>query len=65
MDWPTYEEGFIELLAAREVQSQLDPEDFKTPTVLLCSEATADCCHRRLVCEYLAQHWGQLQVEHL
>ncbi|MGH2833514.1 MAG: DUF488 family protein [Solirubrobacteraceae bacterium] len=65
MDWSTYEEDFIELLAAREVQSQLDPEAFKTPTVLLCSEATADCCHRRLVCEYLSQHWGQLHAEHL
>jgi uncharacterized protein (DUF488 family) len=65
MDWPTYETAFVELLAARQVASQLDPATFDTPTVLLCSEPRADCCHRRLVCEYLAEHWGQLQTEHL
>jgi uncharacterized protein (DUF488 family) len=65
LDWSSYEAGFVELLAARQVQHQLAPTDFQTRTVLLCSEATAECCHRRLICEYLAEHWGELEAEHL
>jgi hypothetical protein len=36
---------------------------------LLCSEAEADKCHRRLVAEMLAQHWSSqghaIEVQHL
>jgi uncharacterized protein (DUF488 family) len=33
--------------------------------VLLCSEATADQCHRRLVAEYLRDRWGDVEIIHL
>jgi hypothetical protein len=32
---------------------------------LLCSEATPENCHRRLVVEYLQRKWGDFQVEHI
>lgn len=64
-DWPTYERDFDDLLAERRIETALDPADFETPTALLCSEATAEHCHRRLVCEYLAQHWQDLEAIHL
>jgi uncharacterized protein (DUF488 family) len=64
-DWSTYEARFLELMESREIESALAISDFATPTVLLCSEATADHCHRRLVCEYLASRWPDVRPVHL
>ena len=32
---------------------------------LLCSENTPHQCHRRLVAEYLKEHWQKIEIEHL
>lgn len=64
-EWAEYERGFLELMAQREIEQALSPVEFDTPTALLCSEATAECCHRRLVCEYLAGHWPDVRPVHL
>lgn len=63
--WDAYEDAFRALLAERGVESTLDRATFKTPSVLLCSEATAERCHRRLVAEYLARAWGEVEIVHL
>lgn len=63
--WSVYEEQFLALMRERQVESKLSPDDFAQPTVLLCSEATADHCHRRLVVEYLQQHWPEVKPIHL
>jgi uncharacterized protein (DUF488 family) len=65
MSWEEYEERFIALLREREVELRLDPDRFLTPTALLCSEATPEHCHRRLVLEYLAAHWDGVEIVHL
>lgn len=64
-DWSAYEAQFLELMASREIESRLSISDFRTPTALLCSEATAEHCHRRLVCEYLAGRWPDVHPVHL
>ena len=43
----------------------LDRATFAGPTVLLCSEATAEHCHRRLAAEHLSAAWGGLEIVHL
>jgi uncharacterized protein (DUF488 family) len=63
--WADYEHSFMALMSSRAIESALDPADFQTSTALLCSEATAEHCHRRLVCEYLAGHWPELTAIHL
>jgi uncharacterized protein (DUF488 family) len=63
--WPQYEEEFIQLLAERRVEEKLDRQLFAGPTVLLCSEPTAERCHRRLVVEYLGGKWGEITPHHL
>jgi uncharacterized protein (DUF488 family) len=63
--WEEYERAYRRLLAEREVERRLDRELFTVPTVLLCTESTADQCHRRLAAEYLRQHWGGLEITHL
>jgi uncharacterized protein (DUF488 family) len=64
-DWVGYERSFLALMASREIERALSPARFETPTALLCSEATAERCHRRLVCDYLADHWPDVQTTHL
>jgi len=63
--WDDYERRFIALLRERRVEEAISPAIFAVPTVLLCSEATADHCHRRLVCDYLDTHWGNVRAIHL
>lgn len=63
--WAEYERQFRDLLALRQVEAHIDRTQFAVPTVLLCSEATAAQCHRRLALEYLQQHWGDLEITHL
>ncbi len=63
--WEVYEREFFKLMREREIETELHPTFFETPTVLLCSEATAECCHRRLVLEYLQQHWSGIEMRHL
>jgi uncharacterized protein (DUF488 family) len=65
LTWENYERGFLQLMQEREIQTVLVREDFDARTVLLCSEATAECCHRRLLGEYLAEYWNDLRMEHL
>jgi uncharacterized protein (DUF488 family) len=64
-DWSAYEKGFLELMAERKVEMRLSATSFDIPTALLCSEATPEHCHRRLVCEYLAAHWPNVRAVHL
>jgi uncharacterized protein (DUF488 family) len=63
--WEDFECGFLQLMADRKIETVIDPSLFDVPTVLLCSEHTADHCHRRLVLEYLDQKWGNVQAIHL
>jgi uncharacterized protein (DUF488 family) len=65
MQWAEYEADFLDLMRGREIEVVLSPDEFEVPTALLCSEATPEQCHRRLVCEYLADYWPALQAKHL
>ena len=65
MPWDEYEDRFLRLMRDREIEEQLSPEDFSWRTVLLCSEDTPDHCHRRLVAEYLQNHWKDIEIIHL
>lgn len=63
--WEEYERQFLALMRERRIEERLRPEMFTTPTVLLCSEATPEHCHRRLVAEYLQARWGDVHIVHL
>ncbi len=63
--WPGYEGAFLDLLRERRVAENLDRDLFDVPTVLLCSEAGPEQCHRRLVLEYLDREWGGIRAIHL
>ena len=63
--WESYERRFLALMRERAVERRIDRRLFDIPTVLLCSEATAEHCHRRLALEYFQGAWGGLTITHL
>ncbi|HSK84490.1 MAG TPA: DUF488 domain-containing protein [Rubrobacter sp.] len=63
--WPDYKRAFLDLLRERRVEETLDRDLFDVPTVLLCSEAEPEHCHRRLVLEYLDLEWEGIRAVHL
>ena len=63
-DWALYEKQFLALLAARRIEDELDKR-LIDGGCLLCSEATPEHCHRRLVAEYLRDKWGDVEIQHL
>ena len=65
ISWEQYESCFRALLEERRVEETVDRQWFMAPAALLCSEPTAEHCHRRLVAEYLAAKWGDVKVVHL
>lgn len=62
--WEQYERWFLDLITERRIEDRISPELLDN-SVLLCSEATAHHCHRRLVAEYLADRWSGVTIEHL
>ena len=63
--WEDYSEAYLSLIRSRNVEAALSRESFQKKTVLLCSEATAEHCHRRLALEYLQKHWNDVIILHL
>ena len=64
MTWADYATSYKRLLVKRHVQTELKSV-LNDGDCFLCSEATADHCHRRIAAEYLQQHWPSLRVVHL
>ena len=63
-DWKTYENRFITLMRERRIEETI-PKEIVADGCLLCSEDKPHHCHRRLVAEYLKQHWGDVEIAHL
>lgn len=63
-DWREYEISFSKLIHTRRVETELSPNIIDN-ACLLCSEATPEHCHRRLVAEYLQKTLGNIEIIHL
>ncbi|PYV18964.1 MAG: hypothetical protein DMG21_03345, partial [Acidobacteria bacterium] len=68
-DWGQYEDSFKELMAERGMPEKMGDKPFEGRVALLCSEPGPEKCHRRLVAEMLAAHWGagghRVEIQHL
>jgi uncharacterized protein (DUF488 family) len=64
-DWAEYEREFRALMESRRIDEALSPVLFQRRTALLCSEAEPEHCHRRLVVEFLAERWADVEITHL
>ncbi|MCL2203642.1 MAG: DUF488 domain-containing protein [Defluviitaleaceae bacterium] len=70
MDWPAYENAYKSLIHHRNTENKFCDNFFTQYAMhkhilLLCSESTADKCHRRLAAEILSGLHPALQVTHL
>lgn len=65
-DWAAYEERFGPLMVERGMERTAADilARYERPC-LLCSEPTADKCHRRLVAEYWAENRPDIEIVHL
>lgn len=63
-DWSVYERKFLDLMRKREIEKKIDP-GMIADGCLLCSEDKPHNCHRRLVAEYLKEHWDDVDIQHL
>ncbi len=63
-NWQLYEQQFWALMAQRQIET-LDKKNLIHGGCLLCSEATPQYCHRRLVAEYFQEQWEGVEIQHL
>ena len=63
-DWQIYERSFLSLMRERRIEETVSREVL-ADSCLLCSEDKPHHCHRRLVAEYLKEHWGDVDICHL
>ncbi len=64
-DWLLFASRFEALMDARDIPAALDRSVFEEKTAcLLCSEASPEHCHRRMVAERLARKWP-VEIIHL
>lgn len=64
IDVTEWQRRFRELIGARKIERLISPEELDK-ACLLCSEPTAEHCHRRLVAEYLQEKFGTVDIIHL
>lgn len=62
--WDEYAVKFLGLMRERRIDETVARETL-AGGCLLCSEATPEHCHRRLVAEYLRERWGGIQIVHI
>lgn len=63
-DWAGYERDFRQLIADRHIETTVPPT-LLDGGCLLCSEDKPHYCHRRVVAEYLRDHWQNVAIDHL
>ena len=64
ISWKEYEIEYNKIIVQRNIIERIDWDIFND-SVLLCSEPTAEQCHRRLLAEYLTQNKSEIKIKHL
>ncbi len=65
-NWDLYESRYLRLMEQRAIAKSIDRNLFADGVILLCSERTAEKCHRRLAAEYIqANIFPQSEIIHL
>ena len=66
VSWKEYENVFAKIMASRRIEERFKKlyKNYKN-VCLLCTEPTAEQCHRRLVAEYLQKHCENIEIIHI
>jgi uncharacterized protein (DUF488 family) len=62
--WAAYERDFKALIIARRIEESVSLATL-AGGCLLCSEASPEYCHRRIVAEYLRSNFGNIDIIHI
>lgn len=66
INWDGYVERFMPLIEKRGIAKVFENKYGKYDRVLLlCSEPTPECCHRRLVAEYIQANCENIEIMHI
>lgn len=66
VSWNEYENVFAKIMANRQIEERFKKLYKSYENVcLLCTEPTAEQCHRRLVAEYLQKHCENIEIIHI
>lgn len=64
VNWKQYTIQYLSDLDERDILANIDLSKLDG-ACLLCSEHTADMCHRRLLAEYIQSHMDGVTIKHL
>lgn len=64
IDWIGYQKIYRSLIERRKIAEKYDMKAFDN-ACFLCSEPTADQCHRRLLVEYFKEKTPEIQIVHI
>ena len=62
--WIEYQKIYRQIIKTRKVIEKYDIENFNN-SCFLCSEPTADQCHRKLLIEYFKESHPEIQIIHI
>ena len=63
--WQEYENIFLRIIKDRQIEERFTKYSDYENICLLCTEPTAEQCHRRLVAEYLSKHIKNIIIKHI
>lgn len=64
--WKEYEDVFAKIMTDRQIEGRFKKLYSNYEKIcLLCTEPTAEQCHRRLVAEYLQKHFDNIEIIHI
>ena len=64
ISWQEYEKMYNKILLDRNILNLIKKDELNN-SVFLCSEPTPTHCHRRLLAEYIAKHFDNVEIKHL
>jgi len=64
VSWEEYVKVYNQILIDRDAIKNISINELDN-IVLLCSEPTAEQCHRRLMAEYLSKNFEDIKIKHL
>ena len=64
ISWQEYEKIYNKILLDRNILNLIKKDELNN-SVFLCSEPTPTHCHRRLLAEYIAKHFDNVEIKHL
>lgn len=66
IDWDGYVKQFTSLIEKRNIYKLFKEKYTKYNRILLlCSEPTSECCHRRILAEYFKEKFKDIEIVHI